>query len=147
MKHDVTLIAARIIGPLCILAGVALITQSGRMIAAVSGFFGDSALLVFTAFVTLAMGLTLVVLHPRWNGITAALISLIGWLVVLRGAVLLLAPNLARETMGLLFANPTLVPIAGCVMALIGVWLAYTGFIAGTFRVETGGELGDPRRS
>jgi hypothetical protein len=27
-------------------------------------------------------------------------------------------------------------PIAGCVIALLGVWLSYTGYIAGTLRAE-----------
>lgn len=137
MKHDITLLAARIVGPMLIALGVAFITQPARVMGAIGGFFEDQALTVFAAAATLAAGLTLVTLHRSWNSISAILISLIGVLLAARGALLLLAPVVAREIYFFVFANATLVPIAGCVMALAGVWLAYTGYIAGTLRVDS----------
>jgi len=136
MKPDVTFILARIIGPLFAVAGVMLISQSARMRAMLSDFLGNDALMVVTGFTALAVGLILIALHQRWDSITAGIISVIGWLMLVRGAVLLLAPSLVRDAGVYVFTQPIIMPIAGCVVALVGVWLSYTGYIAGTLRAE-----------
>jgi hypothetical protein len=33
-------------------------------------------------------------------------------------------------------SQPNLIPIAGCAVALLGVWLTYTGFISGMLRFD-----------
>lgn len=146
MKPDVTFILARVLGPVLILAGVLLITQTPRVINAMMGFLASDALMMFAGFLSLMIGLGLVALHQRWDGVSAILISVLGWMFVLRGAVALLAPQFLEQGAEWILANRIALPIAGCVTALIGVWLAYAGYIAGTMRVDRGGELGDPRR-
>ncbi len=136
MKPDVTFILARIIGPLFAVAGVMLISQHARMRAMLGDFLGNDALMVLAGFTTLAVGLGLIALHQRWDTITAGIISVIGWLMLVRGALLLLAPALVRDAGVYVITQPIVMPIAGCVIALLGVWLSYTGYIAGTLRAE-----------
>ena len=147
MKPDTTFILARVLGPVLIVGGVMLITQTTRIVGVMMSFLGNDALLVFIAFLSLMIGLGLIALHNRWNGISAALISLISWSFVARGLLSLFAPQALHSGAQWMLTNPLILPIAGCVTALVGVWLAYAGYIAGTLRVETAGELGDPRRS
>lgn len=137
MKPDTTFIAARIIGPLLVVAGVMLITQPHRMLAALSSFMLDPATFMLAGFVSLGAGLVLVVLHNRYDSITAVIVSAVGWLMTLRGGVILLAPSVVTSGAELVSRTPNFMPIVGCVMALLGVWLSYTGYIAGTLRVET----------
>lgn len=137
MQQDETYVAARIIGPLLIATGIAAIAQPERMMAGMADFIENDGLTYLAGFVTLALGLTLVTLHRRWHSITAIIISLIGWIAVVRGLLLLLAPVLIRDAAIYVINNSNLVPIAGCVFALIGVYLSYSGYIAGTLRVDT----------
>jgi hypothetical protein len=146
MKPDVTFILARVLGPVLIIAGVLLITQTQRVLAAMMGFLANDALLMLIGFVNLAIGLGLIALHQRWSSFSAIVISVLGWAFALRGAAALLAPQLMHRGADFILANPVALPIAGCLTALVGVWLAYAGYIAGTMRVDSGGELGDPRR-
>jgi hypothetical protein len=143
MKPDTTLVAARILGPLLVVAGVLLITQPHRMLTALGGFLLNDALLILGAFVSLVLGLALVTFHQRWDSFTAIIISLIGWLMTVRGVVLLLLPDAIHQIADIIVRQPAIMPIAGCVMALLGVWLAYTGYIAGVLRVDTS----PPRRT
>ena len=107
----------------------------------------DVRIALATADIGAAMqGAELIALHQRWNSFSAIVISLLGWLFVARSALALFAPGFLRDGADFILANPMALPIAGCVTALIGVWLSYAGYIAGTLRVETAGELGDPRR-
>lgn len=137
MKPDTTFILARAIGPVLIIAGALLITQPARMLSAMTAFISNDGLLVLTGFFTLLLGLGLVAVHQRWDGFTAGFISVLGWVLTLRGFILLTAPALVERAAGFVLEHATLLPIAGLVTALIGVWLTYAGYIAGTLRVET----------
>ncbi len=137
MKPDTTFILARILGPLLVVAGVMLISQHARMRAMLGDFLGDDALMAFAGFTTLAIGLALIAVHQRWDSISAGIISVLGWIMLARGAVLLLAPSLVRDAAFYVLTQPNIMPIAGCVIALIGVWLSYAGYIAGTLRAES----------
>ena len=137
MKPDSTFIAARIVGPLLVVAGVMLITQSHRMMAALGSFMLDPATFMLAGFLSLAAGLALLTLHNRYDSLTAIIVSAVGWLMALRGGVVLLAPTLVTTAADFISRTPNALPLVGCVMALLGVWLSYTGYIAGTLRVET----------
>lgn len=137
MKPDATFIIARVIGPLLIIGGVLLITQTARMLSAMTDFLASEALLLLAGLIDLILGLTLLALHQRWNSFSAVIISALGWIITIEGALLLLAPGLIQQLAGLLLTYAQALPILGCVLALIGVWLAYAGYIAGTLRVET----------
>lgn len=137
MRPDITLVLARILGPVSVIAGIMLITQGARLRAMLADFLGNDGMMVLAGFVMLVLGLLLVTLHQRWNGFTAALVTLYGWITLLRGAALLLAPGLVRDAAFIVIQQPNILPIAGCVIALLGVWLAYTGYISGVLRVDT----------
>lgn len=147
MKPDVTFILARVLGPVLIVAGALLISQTTRVVAAMMGFLSNDALLMSAGFLSLMIGLGLIALHQRWDGISAIIISLLGWLFALRGALVLLAPQFLHTGAQWILTYPMVLPIAGCVTALVGVWLAYAGYIAGTMRVDRGGGPGPTRRS
>lgn len=137
MKLDITFVIARILGPLLIAIGIALITQPSAMLTSATEVLSNEGLRVMGGVLGLGIGLTLAVLHTRFDGVTAIIVTLLGWLTVARGALHLLAPSIARDAVLLAMENARVVPIVGCVLALLGVWLAYTGYIAGALRVDT----------
>jgi hypothetical protein len=136
MQLDSTFVIARIIGPVFIVAGIALIAEREYMLAALGDFMTVGGLMVFGALVSLLLGLTIITLHRRWDGFTAGLVGAIGWLSVARGAITLLAPGLAHEAGNFVLTHANFVPIVGCALALLGLWLTYAGYVAGIFRVE-----------
>ncbi len=147
MRPDVTFILARMLGPLLIIGGILLITQTARILSVTTDFLSNDALLLLSGFIELILGLGVVTLHQRWNSFTAFIVSLLGWVILIEGMLLLFAPEMMREAANTILIYARAFPILGCVLALLGVWLTYAGYIAGTLRVETsGGELGDPRR-
>lgn len=137
MKPDVTFIIARVLGPLLIIGGVLLITQTARLLSVMTDFMASDALLMLAGFIDVILGLTLIVLHQRWASFTGFIISAISWIILAEGLVMLFAPELIQSFAGLLLAYAKALPILGCVLALLGVWLTYAGYIAGTLRVET----------
>ncbi|MBL8536890.1 MAG: hypothetical protein JNM59_05755 [Hyphomonadaceae bacterium] len=138
MRHDTTLVLARIVGPVFVLAGIMLITQPDRMLTALGGYLLNDSLLLLSAFMSLILGLCVITFHPRWDTVSGIFISLIGIVLAARGAVLILAPQLVHEAAMYITTQPHVFPIAGCAAALLGVWLTYVGYISGTLRVESG---------
>ena len=136
MQLDSTFVIARIIGPVFIVCGVALIAEREYMLAALGDFIATGGLMVLGGAVAMLFGLTIVTLHRRWDGFTAALVSVLGWLAVAKGALILVMPSLAHQAGNLVLTNGNLAPIAGCALALLGLWLTYAGYVAGIFRVE-----------
>jgi hypothetical protein len=137
MRPDSTFVAARILGPLLVVSGIMLITQQHRMLTALGGFLLNDALLMLAAFFSLTCGLILVAFHQRFDSITAAIITILGWLMTARGVIILLVPDLVHDGAEIMMRVPNIMPITGCIMALLGVWLSYTGYIAGVLRVDT----------
>jgi len=136
MQLDSTFVAARIIGPTMIAGGVVLISYSDTTIRAVGDFQTNDGLFVFASLFWTMCGFALITLHRRWDGFTAALVGMLGWLTIAQGLFCLLAPELARSAIHYVLVNNRLVPIIGCVLALTGVWLTYAGYISGIFRVD-----------
>ncbi len=136
MKLDTTLVAARILGPIFVLAGVMMFTRPSRVLTAIGGFLLNDSLMILAGFVTVLLGLAIVTFHRRYDTVTAIFVLVIGWLMVARGAVMLVAPDLVHISADYVASQPNLIPIAGCAVALLGVWLTYTGFISGMLRFD-----------
>ena len=136
MRIDSTFAAARIVGPILIALGVSFISHPGLIVASLQDFAGAPSLFVFASLCWLTAGLTLITLHRRWDGFTAALVSLAGYAATANGALCLIAPDQARALILTVAARNAYVPIVGCVFALLGAWLSYAGYVAGIFRAD-----------
>lgn len=123
-----TLIAARILGPLLLAAGAVMAFEQTRLLAMVAAAVSDDAFLLLAGFLALTFGLVILAFHRRWGSLTQVLVSLLGVVGLIRGAALLFAPEIVRDVAGHLSAWAGILPIAGAVVALIGVWLAFVGW-------------------
>ncbi len=97
----------------------------GRILPA---FFGNEELVWLTGGLLLFGGLLIVAFHHYWTSPAAGAIFLFGWFLVLRGLVLLAAPQLIwRVATASVGAIPVLGIGFGAVL-LVGVWLTYRGW-------------------
>jgi hypothetical protein len=127
-----TRLMARIVGPFLLVLGASVALRMQTLPALLLAFVEDAPLLFVAGFVTLAIGLVMVAAHNWWNTPAAIVISILGWLTTVRGAVLLLAPDVVTTLAGNAMQSPSpAIGIgAGAVMALIGLWLAFVGWLS-----------------
>lgn len=83
-------------------------------------------LIIFSGFVSLLVGLLLVLLHNVWTYDWRVLITLIGWLAVVKGIARLFFPDKVLKIAARVSLNFYLIICA--VFLLIGVYLTYIGF-------------------
>ena len=85
-----TIFLGKLIGLYCIIVALALMAHKQNAIATVNALIRNPPLLLFVEVLGLAAGLAMVLGHNIWSGgALPVVITLLGWLTAIRGAVLL----------------------------------------------------------
>jgi hypothetical protein len=120
---------ARVIGPWLVIVPGIIAMRAPEIGTFVSRFFENPFFVWFTGALLLFLGLLIIAFHQYWHSVTAVLISLFGWLLALRGFILMAAPQLAERVATSAADAPSWVHAAGfAVFALIGLWLIFAGW-------------------
>lgn len=96
-----------------------------------TSFFASPALVWVTGSILLFGGVAIIAFHHYWRGLSAALISLLGWFLAVRGIALLAAPGLYAEAADAL-TSPTWIRLIFAIPLATGLWLTCAGWLAGT---------------
>jgi hypothetical protein len=121
---------ARVIGPFLVITPTIVAIRAPNMATMVTAFFANEALVWMTGGLLLFGGLLIIAHHQYWSGLAAILISLFGWYLALRGLVLLAAPQLIANGAAAALNWAPVVQAGFGLLALIGLWLTYAGWIA-----------------
>jgi hypothetical protein len=85
-----TIFLGKLIGLYCIIVALTLMAHKQSAIATVDALIRNPPLLLFVEVLGLAAGLAMVLGHNIWSGgPLPVVITLLGWLITIRGAVLL----------------------------------------------------------
>jgi hypothetical protein len=120
---------ARVLGPwLAIVPGI-IALRAPAMGTLASDFFKSDLFVWFAGALLLFGGLLIIAFHQYWSSVAAVMISLFGWILALRGVVLMAAPDLyerASMSMGAI----SLVRLIFGALVVIGLYLTYVGWLA-----------------
>jgi hypothetical protein len=127
---DTTRRFARVLGPFFAIVSATVVARTPDM-RELLGEFGATAIWpwVSGAFVLMG-GIIVVALHPYWRGVAAVIVSVLGWIMVLRGVVLLAFPNVFMSIANDVIGAETIWRIAFGGLTLVGLYLTYVGWIA-----------------
>ena len=134
MKSEpaVTLYATRVVGPLLVAAAAVLIFGQARILVMADAFVGDDLTAMLAGFLSLIFGLVILAFHWKWGSPAQSVVTLLGMIGLVRGAILLLLPQIARGMAQQLAHFANVLTIAGVAAALIGLWLSYIGWFGKT---------------
>ncbi|MBF0369697.1 MAG: hypothetical protein HQL52_09600 [Magnetococcales bacterium] len=90
---DVALFTAKILGPLYLLVAVGMVLNPGEYRKMIQAFLDNPALTYLGAVSAAVAGLVLVNLHNVWGFNWTLIITLVGWLALFKGFLLLLHPG------------------------------------------------------
>jgi hypothetical protein len=121
---------ARLIGPLLLIVGAGMLFNPGVFRTMASEVIRSVTLVYLFGLVDLAVGLAIVLTHNVWLVSWRVLITLLGWIVFIRGAVRVLIPETLMGFAADKIGKKPFVPVAGVVTALIGLVLCYFGYVA-----------------
>lgn len=124
----VSIFIARLLGPVFVLVGLALLTQATTYRAILQDFLRSPALHYLAGFLGLIAGLTLVLTHNVWAADWRLLITLIGWLALVRAVVTMFRPQWMVTLGNAVLEHRNVFPIAAAVDLLLGLVLSYFGY-------------------
>jgi hypothetical protein len=126
---------ARLIGPVLITVGIALIFNSDTYRYMAEQFLVSYALIYVAGVIALFAGLAIVNLHNYWHWKWPVIITVLGWMSVIGGAIRILVPQ-EGQIVGTAIVGAKMWPgIPGIVMLFFGLWLFYEGYLAHRFRI------------
>lgn len=120
---------SRVLGPFLVIVDVTAVARASDIQTLLSQFEANSLWTWVTGAFVLLFGLIMVASHQCWHGAAAIIVSALGWLVTLRGLLLLAFPKaLVSMANGMVGAQAWW--IALCIaFALIGLYLTYVGWV------------------
>ena len=125
-----TLFLSRLIGLYCLLVGLSMMSHKQLTVEGVTALFQNPSLTLLLGFITLGASLAMVLAHNLWwSGPLALIITLIGWLALIKSLLFLfLSPAMeSRFFLGQLRYQQFFYDYAAVSVAL-GIFLIYAGF-------------------
>jgi uncharacterized protein YjeT (DUF2065 family) len=120
---------ARIIGPWLVIVPSIIAVRAPDMGALAGDFFKSDLFVWFSGALLLFGGLLIISFHQYWSSVAAVLVSLFGWVLALRGLVLMAAPSLYQRA-AIAMNSISLVRAIFGVLVAIGLYLTYVGWSA-----------------
>jgi len=121
---------ARLLGPLLLFPGIGLLINPRVFRTMATEVVGKVTLVYLFGLTDLAGGLAVVLTHNVWVASWRVLITLIGWLMLIRGAARVLATDWVMGYGAKIVRNKQLYPVSGTVLVLLGLVLCYFGYVA-----------------
>jgi hypothetical protein len=119
---------ARLLGPLLLVVGAGILINPKPFHTVAGEVVRSMTLVLLFGVFDFAAGLAIVLTHNVWAPNWRVLITLLGWLMLIRGTVRILAPELIMGYAKTLLRNKQVMPVAGIVTAVLGLVLCYFGF-------------------
>jgi len=126
---ETSLILAKIIGPLFLIVGVGIFINLEHYRRLVVDF-GASPLSIYMAGTTaVLLGLLIVAYHNVWEWRWPVIVTILGWLTLLKGAVRIIFPKLVAERSERYGRNTNIMMTTAIVVLVLGGVLIYFGYV------------------
>ena len=124
-----TIFLAKLLGLYCTIFALAMMTRKQNAVATVKAIVANPPVLFFAEAISLVCGLAMIIGHNIWSGgALPVVVTLVGWLMVIRGAGLLaLSPAGAAKLLEVLRYERLFYFYMGGTLVL-GLYLTWAGF-------------------
>jgi hypothetical protein len=124
-----TYFLARLIGLLLLPVGASMLLRKTLFMKALNDITGNSTSLFMAGIVLLLLGLSLVLTHNLWHaGFLPLVITLIGWILILRGIASMFVPGDGIARMIRWFRVEKFSWLYALLVLAIGAYLTWAGF-------------------
>ena len=126
-----TIFLARLIGLFAILLSLSELVHKQAMVETANALVRDRPLVLLLSMIGLLGGLAMVLAHNVWSGgALPVVVTLFGWILLIRGALLLFLPPDAIAGLLDFFRFAQLFYFYVGIMLVFGLYLTYAGFKA-----------------
>jgi len=126
---DASLFLARLIGPIFVIVGIGLLLNGDRYRAVVDEVMSSHTLLYLFGAIALTGGLAIVLTHNVWVWDWPVIITIVGWLMIVRGSLRIVFPQQVEDLARKMVAGwSNILLISGLLVITLGAFLCWKGF-------------------
>lgn len=125
---ETSIFLARVIGLVSVISTIAVMVRYKESLAFDEEAVKSPLFIYMSGFLILILGIVLVVSHPVWAFDWRIVITILSWLVFLKGIGRIFFPGAVRSLVEKKKTNPKFI-LGEIVVLLIGLYLLYYGFI------------------
>ena len=92
---DISIIIAQVLGIFFVVVGVSMVVRSKQMVVAIEESVQNKGILFMWGILALLIGATIIELANAWISGLPALVIVLGWLALIKGAFILFFPGVA----------------------------------------------------
>ena len=122
---ELSILVAKIFGLSYVLLGLGMLLNGAYYKKAFEGFLKDAGLMLFGGMAALIIGFLLVNSHNIWVNDWTVIVTILGWLALLKGALIFLAPKFLLNLSAKILKHTTFM---GVFVVLAGLIVGYFGF-------------------
>jgi hypothetical protein len=119
---------ARLVGPALAWVGLAILLRPQAFRLVLQSFMASPATLYLTGFLALIGSLALVLVHNLWVADWRVVVTVLGWVGVVKGAAIIMRPESVVALGGLFRAGRGTIFVAAAANLVIGGVLSYFGY-------------------
>ena len=123
-----SLFLAKLIGPLFLAVGVGLIANAAVYRKLAEEALASLALIYLSGLLTMTAGMAIVLAHNVWAMHWSVLITLLGWLAAIGGAVRIVMPQGTQRIGRKFLKHPQGMIIAAAIWLAVGAVLCFFGY-------------------
>jgi len=125
---DVSKFLSKVIGLYEIIISLAMLINMNQFTASIQGMMNNGPLMIYIGCMTSIMGLLLVVSHNIWQWHWRVLVTIVSWIVLVKGVSLLLFPHVFDQITMHFVTNSNFAHSIAIVDLLLGLLFCYFGF-------------------
>ena len=123
-----SLFLARLIGPVMLVVGLAAFANPRGFRDMAEEFMASRALMFLSGLLLMPAGLAIVLTHNVWTADWRVLITLLGWLAAIGGALRLFGPLFVVKAGQAVLNKPYFTSIAAAIWVVLGLLFCFFGY-------------------
>ena len=120
---------AKLIGPIFLAVGIGIFINGGVYRAMAEEFLRSRALIYLSGLLIMTAGIALALTHNVWVRDWRVVITILGWLAVIGGAIRIVAPQGTEKVGRRMLKSQFGLQIAGAVWLAVGALFCYFGYV------------------
>jgi hypothetical protein len=119
---------ARLIGPVMIVAGLAVLLNRQGFRTMAEDFLANRGLMFLAGMMVMLAGLAIVLTHNVWTSDWRVLVTLFGWLLIVAGAIRMIEPPFLYSGARAFLNHRAMPALAGIIWIVIGAVFCLLGY-------------------
>lgn len=127
--EDTTLFLAQLMGPVMLAVGLGIFFSRAYYMKVYRHLENETLAVLMSGIVALVAGIVIVMNHNIWGGFIPTVVTLVGWLSIAKGLLLIIFPQVV-DRIGDRLSVSGWFPVIGSIYALLGAFISYAAYLA-----------------